>query len=555
MKNIDLTHFPELPWVYLFKDKKGCVLYIWKAKNLKKRVSQYFTPGSVWKQEMVAHAENVEFIIVENESESLYLESNLIKKYQPPFNNMLKWANAYAYIKLTKHQIPQIFITRKKINDGGVYIWPKHHTRDLKKFLQYLRQVVQYRTCPLSKFNQGKLCSDYYFWLCKWWCCKKDLWTPEYPKLITNFFKWNTAPVEKKIKELINEAIKTENFEWAAKLRDIYLQIWNFTEQQSVEYSKSFSGYLLQIRETGPRRTYVLLNFFEWKMIDVIRHHFEKDEIDEETMVASFSSEFWTFSFENWFYSTVHFPWNREEKQRILKLFDDFFESYLLVNTIHWSWIMNELLQDLQDRYHLLQFPYQVECLDISHLWGDWTSWWLSAITWGLPDKNHYRKYKITTSKNDDYLSLKEVLIRRFKLDKKINREEWKILHLPNVFILDWWKGQLWILNELSEEYSSLNNIIKSVQFCALWKWEARKKSSIWNKSKKSENTVWEKLYVWKKWVIEEYDLIYNDSDKILVKLRDEAHRFANSYRKKQEEITFKEDKKRIIKNKEQNPY
>lgn len=551
MNNLDLSHFPELPWVYLFKDKKGSVLYIWKAKNLKKRVSQYFTPGSIWKQEMVAHAENVEFIIVENESESLYLESNLIKKYQPPFNNMLKWANAYAYIKLTKHQIPQIFITRKKINDGGVYIWPKHHTRDLKKFLQYLRQVVQYRTCPLSQFNQGKLCSDYYFWLCKWWCCKKDLWSPEYPKLISNFFKWNTAPIEKKIMELINEAIENQNFERAAKLRDIYLQIWNFTEQQSVEYSKSFSWYLLQIRETGPRRTYVLLNFFEWKMIDVIRHHFEKDEIDEETMVASFSSEFWTFRFEDWFYSTIHFPWNKEEKQRILKLFDDFFESYLLVNTIQWSWIMNELLQDLQDRYHLSQFPYQVECLDISHLWGDWTSWWLSAISWGLPDKNHYRKYKITTSKNDDYLSLKEVLIRRFKLDKKINREEWEILHLPNVFILDWWKGQLWIVNELLEEYSSLNGIIKNVQFCALWKWEARKKSSIWSKSKKNENTVWEKLYVWKKWVIEEYDLIYNDADKILVKLRDEAHRFANSYRKKQEEIAFKEDKKRIIKNKE----
>ena len=137
MKNLDLSYFPEAPWVYLFKDRKGSILYIWKAKNLKKRVSQYFTPGSVWKQEMVAHAENVEFIVVENESESLYLESNLIKKHQPPFNNMLKWANAYAYIKLTKHPVPQIFITRKKINDWGTYIWPKHHTKDLKKFLQY----------------------------------------------------------------------------------------------------------------------------------------------------------------------------------------------------------------------------------------------------------------------------------------------------------------------------------------------------------------------------------------------------------------------------------
>ena len=552
MKSLDLSHFPEAPWVYLFKDRKGSILYIWKAKNLKKRVSQYFTPWSVWKQDMVAHADKVEFIVVENESESLYLESNLIKKNQPPFNNMLKGANAYAYIKLTKHPVPQIFITRKKVNDWAIYIWPKHHTKDLKKFLQYLRQIVQYRTCPLQQFNQKKVCSDYYFWLCKWRCCKEWLWAPEYPKLISNFFKWNTRPVELKIRQLIDDAIKTENFEWAAKLRDIYLQIWNFTEKQSVEYVNSFSWYLLQIRETGPRRTYVLLHFFEGKMIDIIRHHFEKDEIDEDTMIASFSSEFWTFHLEEGFYSTVRFPWNKEERQRILKLFDDFFESYLLVNTIQWSWIMNDLLQELQNRYSLGQFPYQVECLDISHLWWDRTSWWLSAIAGWLPDKNHYRKYKITTAKNDDYLSLKEVLIRRFKLDKKIDFAEWEVLHLPNVFILDWWKWQLWIIDELINEYPNLKSITKDVQFCALWKGEARRKSSIWIKSKKNkEDTVWEKLYVWKNWIIEENDFIYDDADKILVKLRDEAHRFANSYRKKQEELAFSEAKKRIKKNKD----
>ena len=552
MKSLDLSHFPEAPWVYLFKDRKGSILYIWKAKNLKKRVSQYFTPWSVWKQDMVAHADKVEFIVVENESESLYLESNLIKKNQPPFNNMLKGANAYAYIKLTKHPVPQIFITRKKVNDWAIYIWPKHHTKDLKKFLQYLRQIVQYRTCPLQQFNQKKVCSDYYFWLCKWRCCKEWLWAPEYPKLISNFFKWNTRPVELKIRQLIDDAIKTENFEWAAKLRDIYLQIWNFTEKQSVEYVNSFSWYLLQIRETGPRRTYVLLHFFEWKMIDIIRHHFEKDEIDEDTMIASFSSEFWTFHLEEGFYSTVRFPWNKEERQRILKLFDDFFESYLLVNTIQWSWIMNDLLQELQNRYNLEQFPYQVECLDISHLWWDRTSWWLSAIAGWLPDKNHYRKYKITTAKNDDYLSLKEVLIRRFKLDKKIDIAEWEVLHLPNVFILDWWKWQLWIIDELINEYPNLKTITKDVQFCALGKGEARRKSSIWIKSKKNkEDTVWEKLYVWKNWIIEENDFIYDDADKILVKLRDEAHRFANSYRKKQEELAFSEAKKRIKKNKD----
>lgn len=167
MRTQDISHIPHAPGVYFFKDYKGAILYIGKAKNLHKRVSQYFSPGSVWKQEMLLKAESIDFLVVENESESLYLESNLIKKHLPPFNNMLKGANAYAYIKLTKHPVPQLFITRKKLNDGATYIGPKHNTKQLKKFLQYLRQIIQYRTCPLTQFNQKKLCSDYYFKLCQ----------------------------------------------------------------------------------------------------------------------------------------------------------------------------------------------------------------------------------------------------------------------------------------------------------------------------------------------------------------------------------------------------
>ena len=201
-------------------------------------------------------------------------------------------------------------------------------------------------------------------------------------------------------------------------------------------------------------------------MIDIIRHHFEKDEIDEDTMLASLLPDFWVFKKEDGWYSTTSFPWTKEEKQRMLQLFDDFFESYLLINTIQWTGVMNDLLQTLQDRYWLAQFPYQVECLDISHLWGDWTSWGLSAIAWGLVDKHHYRKYKISSSKNDDYLSLKEVLTRRFKLweikeeDKELirNKDERYFLHIPNVFILDWGKGQLWIIKELLEEYPHFEN-------------------------------------------------------------------------------------------------
>ena len=544
MKKLDTSHIPNLPWVYLFKDKKEQILYIWKAKNLQKRVNQYFTPWSVWKQEMLLKADHVDFFVVENESESLYLESNLIKKHLPPFNNMLKWANAYAYIKLTKHPVPQVLITRKKINDWAIYIWPKHNTRELKKFLQYLRQIIQYRTCPLQQFNQKKLCSDYYFGLCQGRCAKPELWAAEYTNIIVNFFKGNTAPVEKEIKKLIDEAVLKQNFERAAKLRDIYFQIDQFTEKQTVEFAKNITWYLLQIRPIGEKYVYVLLNFYEGKLIDIIRHHFDQEDTTIESMLNAFQSEFWDFYQHEIWYTTTKYKWTQSESVQLQNLFNNFFESYIISQTMQGSGLTNDLLETLKQRYEFPKLPYQIECLDISHLQWDQTSWGLSGLLAGVPEKKLYRKYKIKTVKNNDYLALQEVLIRRFQLWKKEKTD----LHLPDIFILDGGKGQLWILEELAKEYPELKQLRSQVQFCALGKWEARSKSHIWYQSKKSDQTIAEKLYLRKNNKIQSFDLIYDEADRLLTKLRDEAHRFANFYRKQQAKIEFKTAEKKVTK-------
>ena len=544
MKKLDTSHIPNLPWVYLFKDKKEQILYIWKAKNLQKRVNQYFTPWSVWKQEMLLKADHVDFFVVENESESLYLESNLIKKHLPPFNNMLKWANAYAYIKLTKHPVPQVFITRKKINDWAIYIWPKHNTRELKKFLQYLRQIIQYRTCPLQQFNQKKLCSDYYFGLCQGRCAKPELWAAEYTNIIVNFFKGNTTPVEKEIKKLIDEAVLKQNFERAAKLRDIYFQIDQFTEKQTVEFAKNITWYLLQIRPIGQKYVYVLLNFYEGKLIDIIRHHFDQEDTTIESMLNAFQSEFWDFYQHEIWYTTTKYKRTQTESIQLQNLFNNFFESYIISQTMQGSGLTNDLLDTLKQRYDFPKLPYQIECLDISHLQWDQTSWGLSCLLGGIPEKKLYRKYKIKTVKNNDYLALQEVLIRRFQLWKKEKTD----LHLPDIFILDGGKGQLWILEELAKEYPELKQLRSQVQFCALGKWEARSKSHIWYQSKKSDQTIAEKLYLRKNDKIQSFDLVYDEADRLLTKLRDEAHRFANFYRKQQAKLEFKTAEKKATK-------
>ncbi len=548
--NYSLDHIPQTPGVYLFKDSKGKILYIWKAKNLKKRVRQYFSPGSVWKQEMLIKANSIDFFPVSNESESLYLESNLIKKHQPFFNTMLKGSNAYAYIKLTKEAVPQVFLTRKKLNDGATYIWPKHNSKALKKFLQYVRQVVPYRTCPASQFRSGKFCSDYYFGLCEGWCGNKDLPPPTYPQLIKDFFQGKTQKFEKIILEKIDQAIQDQHFERASQLRDIYYQIAEFTQQQYVESAKNLTGYLLSIRSEQEKLVYVLLNFYQGKLIDVIRHHFLLEEVNKEEMIAGFDLEFGKFEP---YYDRYLSSWkskipslNHKEQAGLHQLLDNFFESYLLIQQTQDPGGSNALLLQLQQKYGLKKFPYQIECLDISHLGGEWSSGGLSVMIGWVLSKNRYRNYKIqTVADGDDYGALREVLIRRFKLD---NNDE--VVQLPDLFIFDGGKGQLGIILDLVQDYPHFQKILDQLPFFALGKGEARKKSKIGQQRSNSPELIAEQFLTFQEGKTLMYPLVYDAADQLLIQLRDEAHRFANRYRKKQASLALGKTFKQAQKNK-----
>ena len=600
---IEISHIPQEPWVYLFKDVKGTILYIWKAKNLQKRVSQYFSPNSLWKQEMVAKASKVDFFVVANESESLYLENNLIKKHKPFFNNMLKWWNGYTYIKLTDWDFPQILTTRNKRNDKATYIWPKHNTKELKKLMQYLRTVLKYRTCSNSQFKEWKICSDFYFCLCGWRCQKyKNKSELEHFKqkykqnlqIFSSFFKWNTKPIEKELLSQIDDAVAKQNFEWASQMRDIYMHIEQLVEKQHVELWKNLTWYVLAIKEIAYSHICVLLNFYEWKLIDIIRQEIPIDDGDIYWIKSWFEAEIWDLNVQEWnsefsllaYSNKVSF--NKEEKSALINMLEWFFDSYVISSTLQWPWLHNQLLEQLQNRYKFKNFPNRVECVDISHMNGDWISGWLSCIVWWIPDKRKYRKYKIksVSEQSDDYASLKEVMQRRFLWKIQNNKDcppLWKEgdhgvvedfyswnekipspqggvsplskgeQNLPDIFVLDWWIGQLNVVKDLCKESSEFYKVFQQVDFVSLWKWEARRKSWIWLASKRwHEWLVWEKIYrfVDDKFNIEEIPLVYDQADRFLVKLRDEAHRFSNSYRKQQMRNELKSEFKKIKKQK-----
>ncbi len=587
-----LASLPHKPWVYLFKNKKDEILYIGKAKNLKKRVAQYFNPNSVWKQDMLNKAHTVDFFTVKTESEALYLEDNLIKTHQPPFNSILKGANSYSYIKLTNEPIPKVFITRKRIKDGATYIWPKHNIRALKKLLQYLRQVLQFRTCSQAEFNKRGYCNDYYFWMCAWWGKKRreDPKTTEAEyqkimKILIKFFKGDTKVIKDTIKEKIQQAIEIENFEWAARLRDVYHSIEDLTERQHVVLSKQYTGVIFLIKKIA--RWYMVgsINFFEGKIVDILVNKFDCDDVDQEHLVTLFENEFGHFYVSWWEDDKKNDDIVGYQKRQVNKtmlneaktLLNNAIESYMIASAWNRENVYNEVLIDLQKKYQLKHFPYHIECIDISHLSGDWISWGLSAMLGGIPNTKYYRRYKITSvehigNDSNDYLALKEVITRRFQLDTTNSSNStpgsstvsssdpgvrfWSSAWHPNLFILDWGKGQLNIIKKLYQENRAFQDIFAQVDFVALGKGQARKQSNIgketpnskktprgltqqtdtWPRGANTETeTIAEHLYFFDdKMHIKSKALDYDHTDSLLITLRNEAHRFANQYRKKQ---------------------
>ncbi len=608
MRLSDLTNIPTKPGVYIFSDGRDKILYIGKAKNLKNRLAQYFQKGSVWKQDMLQNAEKVEFHIVTTESEALFLEDNLIKKHTPPYNSLLKADNSYAYIKVTGEQYPQIFLTRFRQNDGALYIGPKNNTRALREMLHFFRQLFQYRGCKKTQFHQWQLCSDYFFGICEGWCVYNKLsqdnaqkyvdeakrmgFEPKYDyeeskkqykkiiALLTDFFSGRTKLLEEYIMERLNEAVKKQHFEYAAQIRDMYWKVGQLTEKQNVVLSRPVTWNIVEIKMIGEWRVCCMVKLYEGKIIDIIRYKQHQNDGDISSLAKTFEREFGTM---NW-----HF--REEEKllacedilsceeqvkewtalvgidtdKRILKdalketiaLLERSIDAYVLTSAFEKDNLMNELLKTLHERYERKKFPYTIECLDISHLSGWWVSGGLSSMKEWLPNKKGYRKYKVKWltktdkkkklieiiesvendtlfTQSDDYSSLAEVLMRRFRLGEKCDDSI-----LPDVFILDGGKGQLGVVKSLYQSSEEFRDIYEKVQFCALGKWEARARTAKHKWAK-------EKVYMFSdEFRIVEKELCYDDADRLLTQLRDEAHRFANAYRKKQMSKEWDQKKK-----------
>ncbi len=558
MKKLDVPEYmPDTPWVYKFLWTKGKILYIWKAKNLKNRISQYFTPGSVWKQDMIYSARTIERIETATEEDALLLEEDLIKMYLPDYNRLLKHNSNYVYLKFTNEDFPKVEIVRKRKQDWATYIWPKQRSRLFYRSLKYIRRILKWRTMTKNQFVKWIIDMDFHLKLdegrsiiniidtdewkslaMKNWINTKisrDEWRNDYLRrlaILSEYIKWNTKKLLLEIQNDITKHSDAQNFEWCQQLTEIY---WYINEssnaQHTIVLNRTWTGIFVSIYKEKNNSVIVVLKLFEWRIIDVVTEKYTNDERDMSGIVVSLEKEFEVILMES---LNDKFILYTATKNNLLKkhitqllLFSDWvFSSYISSHAFEKDSVMSSMLKEMKIRYRLESIPYHIECLDISHFWWEDASWWLSALINWLPFSKWYRHYKISKENAwDDYASLKEVLVRRFKLKVKSIDPN---LMMPDLFIIDGWKWQLWIVKELEKEFPLLRDIISNwVQFVALWKWKARTRK--W----KSDWFV-ESIYLFNEDDIMSIPLTYDTIDQLLIKCRDEAHRFANRYRKKQ---------------------
>lgn len=550
-KDIDRQTVPAVPGVYKFLSKGNQILYIGKAKNLKKRLQQYFSPGSVRKQDMVKKSYRVERLPVKTEQEALLLEIQMINTHTPFYNNLIKGDTSYVYIKIPKGPFPEITLTRYRKQDGSTYIGPKVRKRDLRQLLQMTRHIFQRRACTDHVFKQGALCSDYFFGLCRGWCAynalerhhhdnNKKIWFSqtmsieesheEYQQIITvlwHFFRGNHKPLQATLRERIDEAIAKQHFERAVKLRDMHAVVAAITEKQTVAFPDHISGTFVYL-ENDERCLYrVVIVVREGRLIDVLTGHDQLEDTSELLLKAAIEREFSIQLRSSKFFDTVLLAFDADNvKKRYQTILHDH-----AVNFLQWyksSRLEQDrrehlltLLEQLKETYHFPILPVHMECIDISHLQGEQTVGGLVTMYYGSLQKNLYKRFKIRhAAAHDDYAALKEVLLRRFY---RKNPDS----YLPEVCILDGGKWQLGVVTTLREESPERREFTKDITFVALGKGKARSR-----KGKMQGEQ--EALYRFAPdGTINETPLAYDAADRLLVKLRDEAHRFANSYRKK----------------------
>jgi excinuclease ABC subunit C len=502
---IDLVNLPQKPGCYLFKDKSSKVIYVGKAKNIKKRVNSYFVNKNIDQKtkQLVLYTKFIDFFVTDNEVEALILENNLIKKHYPKYNINLKDSKRYAYLKITNEEFPRLILERQR-KDNGEYFGPfvSAEVRDYIKEL--LNKNFMIRTC---KTLRKRACLRYHIKLCRAPCIQKISKT-KYNEEINKVRQVLRGDYKNLVKSLENDMRKFSdklNFEKAQIIKNQIDSIAYLTDKQKVERSKKYDEDI--INYVIKNNVVYLLLFNVKNGILENKHEFEfekKDNFFEEFLIQYYSSNYCPVEIiinEKIDNSLIQFLKLKGIKRVVIPKQGEKKDLLRLVKkNIELSYFANEKkLKELQTKLQLNEIPSVIECFDISHLSG--TAMVASMVQFrdGKPDKQNYRRFKIkSVSSIDDTSCINEVVYRRYKRLKN----EYAIM--PNLIVIDGGRGQL------NAAIDSLRTLNLKLPVIAL----AKKLEEIYVPGLKKTIKLNEK----------------SDALKLLQSIRNEAHRFAINY-------------------------
>jgi excinuclease ABC subunit C len=469
---------PLEPGIYKYFDSKKELLYVGKAKNLRKRVSSYFnkTLSNYKTYELVRRIQSIEFTLVNSEQDAFLLENSLIKQFQPRFNINLKDDKSYPFIVIKKENFPRVFLTRRKINDGSEYLGPFTSVARVRELIDFIKANVQLRTCKLNLSpaniakKKFKVCLEFHLGNCKGPC--EGLQTQEdYTeglRKLKNILKGNIGPVISGFKQDMKDAAGNMAFEKAELIRKKIEHLETY-QSRSVIVNK----HIVQVDvfsifrdESGAFINYLMVENGTIVQTHTTEAKPQLEETDEEILsfsIAQLRDRFNSTATEIILPFAIEYPQEGilitvpkgGDKRKLLELSEKnvnyYREEAEKKKMLHLQKKTPEerliVLEQLQKDLQLSELPTHIECFDNSNFHGSYPVSAMVCFRDGVESKKDYRHFNVKTVEGiNDFATMKEVVYRRYKRMQEENQS------LPQLVIIDGGKGQLSAALESIEE-------------------------------------------------------------------------------------------------------
>lgn len=471
-----VSNLPEKPGIYQYLNAEGTIIYVGKAKNLKRRVYSYFSkehqPGKT--RVLVSKIADIRYIVVNSEEDALLLENNLIKKYKPRYNVLLKDDKTYPSICVQNEYFPRVFKTRRIIRNGSSYYGPYSHSPSMHAVLDLIKHLYPLRTCNLNlspeniragKFN---VCLEYHIKNCAGPCIGLQS-QEEYLKNIAEIkeiLKGNTQEISRLLYQRMQDLAAEMKFEEAQKVKEKYALIENYRSKSEVVSSVLHNIDVFSIEEDGEKSAFInYLHITNGAINQAFTFEYKKklNETKEELLtlgIIEMRERYKSASREIIVPFDIEIELNdvtftipqRGDKKKLLELSLLNVKQYKADRMKQAEKLNPEqrsmrLLKEIQQELHLDRLPMQIECFDNSNIQGTDAVAACVVFKKAKPSKSDYRKYNIKTVVGaDDYASMKEVVRRRYQ--RAIEEES----PLPDLIITDGGKGQMEVVRQVMEE-------------------------------------------------------------------------------------------------------